>query len=53
VPLPDEAQSSPPGVALASAITSATVCASTDLLTTSRLVTSAARKIGWKSLTVS
>ena len=53
MPLPEEAQSSPPGVALASAITSATVFASTDLLTSIRLLISAERKIGSKSFTVS
>src|SRR5262249_1516282 len=42
-----------PGVALASRTTSATLCASTDLLASMRLVMIAPRKTGWKSLTVS
>jgi hypothetical protein len=50
VPLPDEAKSSPSGAALASAITSATVFASTEAFTTRMFGTSEARNTGWKSL---
>ncbi len=50
MPLPDEAKSSPPGVAFASAITSATVLTGTDGVTTRMFGTSEARNTGWKSL---